>query len=173
MAGAGFSDASRKVTRSQLVIAVSEAVRFALLLYLTAMLGRELDVATLGFVTFVPSIYLVVHVLLDLGTGALIARESARHPERERPLLEAALAARGAGGAAIGLVIAAIALAESDPSRRAWLLVTAASLPALAPAVLGAAFRVRQDQLAPAILGIATILLMIGATLVGLRRQAS
>jgi O-antigen/teichoic acid export membrane protein len=166
-----FPDASRKVTRSQLVIAASEAVRFALLLCLTAILGRALDEAAFGFVTLVPSIYLVAHVVLDLGTGALIARESARHPERERPLLEASLFVRAIAGAALGVVVVAFALHETDPVRRFWLFATAVTLPALAPAVLGSAFRVRQDLLAPAVLTIGTILLMIAATLFGLHRH--
>jgi O-antigen/teichoic acid export membrane protein len=169
MTAPGFSDASRKVTRSQLVIAATEAIRFALLLFLTSTLGRNLAPDDFGFVTLVPTIYLFAHTVLDLGTGALIARESVRRPERERPLLEAALAARSLGGGVIGLVVAAFALAEPDPARRVWLVVTALTLPALAPAVIGAAFRIRQDQAGPAALSLVTIGLMIAAVLLGLR----
>jgi O-antigen/teichoic acid export membrane protein len=173
MTGPGFSDASRKVTRSQLVIAATEAIRFALLVYLTSTLGRNLQPAEFGFVTLVPTIYLLAHVVLDLGTGALIARESVRRPERERPLLEAALCVRAAAGGVIGLVVAALAFAEPDPDRRLWLFITALTLPALAPAVLGAAFRIRQDQTGPAVLSLVTIGLMIGAMLLGLRANLS
>jgi O-antigen/teichoic acid export membrane protein len=173
MTGEGFPDASRRVVTSQLVIAAAEAIRFGLLLYLTAVLGRELSPADFGFVTLVPAIYLVAHVVLDLGTGALISRESVRSPGRERPLLEAALFVRGIAGGALGLAVAAFALGEPDGVRRLWLFVTAASLPALAPAVIGSVFRIRQDQVAPAIISIATILIMIGVTQLGIRRGAS
>lgn len=169
MTAPDFSDASRKVTRSQVVIAATEAIRFALLLYFTSTLGRSLSPADFGFVTLVPTIYLFAHVVLDLGTGALIARESVRRPERERPLLEAALFVRAATGGVMGLVVAGLALAEPDPGRRLWLGLTALTLPALAPAVLGAAFRIRQDQTGPAVLSLVTVGLMIAAMLVGLR----
>jgi O-antigen/teichoic acid export membrane protein len=173
MPGAGFSGAARRVVRSQLVIGATEVVRFALLLYLTSLLGRELSPADFGFVTLVPAIYLVGHVVLDLGTGALIARETSRDPARERPLLEAALCARGIAGGILGVVVAAFAAAEPDADRGFWLFVTALSLPALAPAVIGSAFRVRQDQAAPAVISIVTILLMLAATLAGMRRGVS
>src|SRR5436190_5115199 len=166
MRRAGFSEARRKVVGGQVVIAASEALRFALLLFLTRTLGRHLDPADFGFVNLVPAIYGIAHVVLDLGAGALIARESVRRPERERPLIEAALFARGLIGAVLGVVVAGFAWAEPDPARRLWLFVTALSLPALAPMVIGSAFRVRQDQVAPALLSIGTIAVMIGATVV-------
>jgi O-antigen/teichoic acid export membrane protein len=166
MTGAGIPEARRQVLGGQVVIAVSEAIRFALLLWLTRLLQRHLSIEDFGFVTIVPAIYLVAHTLLDLGTGALVAREAARRPERERPLLEAAVAVRGIGGGLLGLLVAAFALAEPDPGRRTWLFVTALTLPALAPAVLGAAFRVRQDQVSPAAISIVTIALMLAVTMI-------
>lgn len=154
-----------RVTRSQATAVVRETVRFALGIWLTGVLGRGLDDAGFGFVAFVGTIYALAQLALDLGSGALIAREIAKEPARERPLLEAALAWRGAIGLVAGLVVAGVAAAEDDPERRQWLLIVAASLPLLAPNVLGVAFQVRQDLGPPSLLGVLLQAGMLGSAL--------
>jgi O-antigen/teichoic acid export membrane protein len=70
-------------------------------------------------------------------------------------------------------VVAGFALFEPDPARRCWLFVTALTLPALAPAVIGSAFRIRQDQLPLAVISTVSILAMLAVTVVGLDRGAA
>lgn len=154
-----------RVTRSQATTAAREALRFALGMALTGALGRKLDAADFGFVSFVGTIYALAQLALDLGSGALLAREIARDPSRERPLLEAATAWRFVLGLGAGAIVAVIAALESDPSRRFWLFVTAASLPLLAPGVSGIVFLVRQDLGPPSLLGVLLQAGMLGGAL--------
>ena len=154
-----------RVTRSQATTAAREALRFALGMALTAALGRRLNPGDFGFVTFVGTIYALAHLALDLGSGALLAREIVRDPSRERPLLEAATAWRFVLGIIAGLIVAGLACFEPDPERRFWLWVTAASLPLLAPGVSGIVFLVRQDLGPPSVIGVLLQAGMLGGAL--------
>ena len=147
---------SGSVLRSQTVLSAGHTARLGLAFGLIVLLGRILEPSDLGFYTLVGTLFFLAHVALDSGTGALAAREIARDPERERPLVEGLLGWRRLVGSCMAVVLAGAAVFEHDPGRRLVLFGTAAAFLLLAPGGLQVVFQVRQVQGGPALLGIAT-----------------
>jgi O-antigen/teichoic acid export membrane protein len=85
-------------------------VRLLLAFGITAVVGRATDPDAFGFFTLVGTIFLLAHYLFDLGTAGVVVREIARHPDRERRLLEAMMGWRRLSGSADGVGCADAAL---------------------------------------------------------------
>ena len=121
-------------------------VRLLLAFAITAVVGRAIDPDAFGFFTLVGTIFLLAHYLFDLGTGAVVVREIARRPDRERGLLEAMMGWRRLCGSALAAPLLVWALLQTDPQRRIVLLVCAVALPLMASGALTPLFVVRQRQ---------------------------
>jgi O-antigen/teichoic acid export membrane protein len=83
-----------------------------LTILLTATLARTLGASDFGLLYLLTSIATFAYVVVDWGHGAVIIRETARHPDRSGDLLGSALAVRTAGA----LLACAVAVATT------WLL---------------------------------------------------
>jgi O-antigen/teichoic acid export membrane protein len=123
-------------------------VRLLLAFGITAVVGRATDPDAFGFFTLVGTIFLLAHYLFDLGTAGVVVREIARHPDRERRLLEAMMGWRRLSGSALAAPLLVWALLEPHPQRRIVLLACAAALPLMASGALTPLFVVRQRQAA-------------------------
>jgi O-antigen/teichoic acid export membrane protein len=128
------------------ILLLSYAGRVILGVALTALLGRSLTPEAFGFFTLVSTIYLVAQTALDLGSGLIAVRDIGRDPARERPLLEGLMALRQVSGWLLALAVLALAILESDSSRRRVLIGTALSMPMLMPGALAPVFHIRQAQ---------------------------
>lgn len=133
------------VTRSQVVLLGGYLGRLVIALAVTAVVGRSGSDA-FAFFTLVGTMFYMVHLLFDLGTGSVVVREITRHPERERPLLEGMMGWRRLSGCVAAAVIFVWALSEEDQGRRIVLFCAAAALTVMAPGALSPAFLVRQVQ---------------------------
>jgi O-antigen/teichoic acid export membrane protein len=136
------------VTRSQVVLMVGYGVRLLLAFGITAVVGRATDPDAFGFFALVGTIFLLAHYLFDVGTAGVVVREIARHPDRERRLLEAMMGWRRLSGSALAAPLLVWALLEPHPQRRIVLLACAAALPLMASGALTPLFVVRQRQAA-------------------------
>lgn len=130
---------------------------------ITACLGRFLDADAFGFYTFTATLLLLGHVLMDLGTGAVAAREIARDRDRERTILEGVLGWRRLTGGVAAAIVIVLALLEPDGVRRCVLIVAALVLYVLAAGVFSVVLQVRQAQGMMQALGVsAQTLVLIG-----------
>lgn len=139
--------------RTQAFLAFAYAVRMAVGLLVTSLLGRNLSTADFGFFAFVGSLVSVGTIILDLGTKSMSVREIAQRPERERPLLEGVIAWRFVVGFLILLAMGGLALCEPESGRRAVLLGTGLVIFLAAPASLQVLFQLRQSQGLPVLYG--------------------
>ena len=136
------------VTRSQVVLLVGYLGRLAIALAITAVVGR-LGSDSFAFFTLVGTVFYMVHLLFDLGTGSVVVREITRYPDRERSLLEGMMGWRRLSGCVAAAGIFVWALSVEDQGRRIVLLCAAAVLTVMAPGALSPAFLVRQVQGGP------------------------
>jgi O-antigen/teichoic acid export membrane protein len=134
------------VTRSQVVLMVGYGVRLLLAFGITAVVGRATDPDAFGFFALVCTIFLLAHYLFDVGTAGVVVREIARHPDRERRLLEAMMGWRRLSGSALAAPLVVWALLEPHPQRRIVLVACAAALTLMASGALTPLFVVRQRQ---------------------------
>ena len=151
-----------RVSRSQSWLIGAWVCRVLIGLGITACLGRFLDASAFGFYAFIGTLLLLGHVLIDLGTGAVAAREIARDPDRERPVLEGILGWRWlvATMGALGVVV--LGVSEPDGARRGILLAVAGVL-CLMPVGLGAVvMQVRQSQALMQTLGVVVQVAVLG-----------
>lgn len=138
--------------RSQRILGAAAAARLVLSLALTVLLGRMLPPADYGLFALVSAILVAGRDLLDLGTGNLAAREIAREPAREGPVLEALLGGRLLAAAALALLCLGAALLHADLAQRLVLCATAGVLFMMYLTALSPVFQLRQAQGAPALL---------------------
>ena len=136
------------VTRSQVILVGGYLWRLAIALAITAVVGR-LGSDSFAFFTLVGTVFYMVHLLFDLGTGSVVVREITRYPDRERSLLEGMMGWRRLSGCVAAAGIFVWALSVEDQGRRIVLLCVAAVLTVMAPGALSPAFLVRQVQGGP------------------------
>lgn len=144
------------VARSQALLLLSLAGRLGFGLGITAVLGRSLAPAGLGFVTLVGTIFSVAQSFLDLGMARVAVREIARDPSMERSLLGGLVAWRALCGAALALMLLGLAGLEAEGGRRtvlagAALVVLLSGLDAVRPAFV--ARQVMEGPVAVTLLG--------------------
>lgn len=150
---------TRRVAKTQGVLVLAYAARVLVAYGTTSVLGRTLDARDFGFYTLVGTIFFLAHLLLDLGTGSIAAREISKDPSKERPLLEALVTARLLLALLLALLVFLFAQTEDDPHRTRALMGAGLALFALAPGATSVLFIVRQAQGAPAAFGVINHLL--------------
>lgn len=159
--------------RSQAVLLGAVAGRLLISLIITVLLARILSPADYGFFAFVSAILIMAHDLVDLGTGNVAARESARDPGRERLILESLLGGRRIISSIMAIVCLAVALAHQDVQQRLMLCVVAAVLWSMYLSALTPVFQVRQAHGQPALLAVgAQLLLLLGCIVLFLFKAA-
>ncbi len=141
---------------NQDVLLATWLCRMVLATLLTMLLAWRLSVADFGFVTLTGTFLLVIHVLLDLGTGAVALREIARSPGDEHAILQRLVGLRFMLATGAALVLAGLALGEAEPLRRNVFLVMALGTPLFALAAGQVALQARLLPHVPAILGVVT-----------------
>jgi O-antigen/teichoic acid export membrane protein len=137
------------VSRSQAILLGGYLSRLTMGLGITAIVGRTLDPDEFAFFTLLATIFFLSHLLFDLGTGSVVAREIVRHPEREQPLLEGMMGWRRFSGRLLAVAMLCWAWVETDSLRRVVLAGAAVAMCCMAPGALVPAFVVRQAQGGP------------------------
>ena len=155
----------RTPTLAQAILLGGAAGQLGLALLITIYLARVLSPAAFGFFALVGTILALARKFLDLGLGNVAARDIARDPTRERPILEGMMAYRRAAGAALAIILAIFALTQKSATERSVLLAAAVVLLLTEPAALDPVFQVRQAQAGPALLNIGGGLLVLGGSL--------
>ena len=156
---------------AQAVLLGSAFAQLAIALLITIYLARELSPAAFGFFSLVGTIFILARKFLDLGLSNVAARETARDPKRERPILEGMMAYRRAAGVVLAIGLFIFAVVQKDESQRLVLLGVGIVLLFTEPAALDPVFQVRQAQGGPALLNILGGLLVLGGSIV-LKRLA-
>jgi O-antigen/teichoic acid export membrane protein len=139
---------------AQAVLLGSVFAQLAIALMVTIYLARELSPAAFGFFSLVGTIFILARKFLDLGLSNVAARETARDPERERPILEGMMAYRRAAGIGLAMALFLFAFVQQGEPERSVLLGTGIVLLFTEPAALDPVFQVRQAQEGPALLNI-------------------
>lgn len=150
---------------AQAVLLSSALGQLGLALVITIYLGRVLSPSAFGFFSLVGTIFIVARKILDLGLSNVAARDIARDPRRERPILEGMMAYRRAAGVVLALALCGFALTQKSEAERSVLLAAAAVLLFTEPAALDPVFQVRQAQGAPALLNLCGGLLILGGSI--------
>lgn len=159
--------------RSQIILLAASVGRLLLSLIITVFLARILSPADYGFFAFVSAILVMAHDLVDLGTGNVTAREVARNPGRERPILESLLGGRRFISGIMAAACLVLALAHRDISQRLMLSVVAVVLWSMYLSALTTVFQVRQNHDRPALLAVgAQLLLLLGSMVLFLFKAA-
>jgi O-antigen/teichoic acid export membrane protein len=151
---------------AQAVLLGSAAAQLTLALLITIYLARVLSPAAFGFFSLVGTIFILARKFLDLGMGNVASRDVARHPQRERPILEGMMAYRRVAGVGLALALLIFALLQKNAAERAVLLAVGAILLFTEPAALDPVFQVRQAQGGPALLNLIGGLLVLGGSVV-------
>ena len=138
------------VARSQALLVLSFAGRLGIGLGITAVVGRCLAPAGLGFVTLVGTIFSVAQSFLDLGMARVAVREIARDPSIERSLLGGLVAWRSLCGAVLALILLGLSGLETNGGRQAVLAGAAIVLSLSGLDALRPAFVARQGMEGPA-----------------------
>jgi O-antigen/teichoic acid export membrane protein len=167
------------MVRNVIHLGLGQVATTILTLLLNATMARTLSAADFGLLYLVTSIATFAYVVVDWGHGAVIIRETARHPDRSGDLLGSALAARSAAA----LLACAVAVATT------WLLgydvrtrvLTGALILGWLPQYLGLSFgwvfraheRMDRDAVLNVALKLATLIgsiacLALGGRLLGL-----
>lgn len=156
----------RSPSVAQAILLGGAAAQLGLSLLITIYLARILSPAAFGFFALVGAVLILARKFLDLGLGNVAARDIARDPARERPILEGMMAYRRAGGVLAMAVVAVFAVTQQGGAERAVLLGVAAVLLFTEPAALDPVFQVRQAQGGPALINIGGgLLVFVGALL--------
>jgi len=154
----------RSPNTAQAILLGSTAAQLGLALLITIYLSRVLSPAALGFFTLVGTIFILTRKFLDLGLGSVAARDIARDPLREQPILEGTMAYRRVAGLALALVVFTFALTQKESAER-WILLAAGVVILFnEPAALDPVFQVRQAQGGPALLTILGGLFVLAAS---------
>jgi len=151
-------------TVAQAILLATAAAQLGLALVITIYLARVLSPAAFGFFSLLGTIFILARKFLDLGLGSVAARDVARDPRRERPILEGMMAYRRAAGVVLALSVAVFAFMQEAGPERTVLLAAAIVLLFTEPAALDPVFQVRQAQGGPALLAVAGGLLVLGGS---------
>lgn len=154
---------TQSAARSQFVLLGGFAGGLIISLAVTVLLGTSLAPAEFGFYALIITLFGFGREAIDLGTSSTAAREIARDPSQERPLIEGLVVWRRLMGLLIALAITGLVVIEEDPIRRLVLAATAAAIAAMGPTAVQAAFQARQAHLGPALLHLATQTFMLAA----------
>ncbi len=154
----------RSPSDAQAILLSSAAAQLGLALLITIYLARALSPAAFGFFALIGTIFVLARNFLDLGLSNVAARDIARDPRRERPILEGMMAYRRGVGVVLALVLANFAVAQKGTTERSILLVVGAVFLFTEPAALDPVFQVRQAQAGPALLNLFGGLLVLGAS---------
>ncbi len=167
------------MARNFIHLGLGQVATTILTILLSATLARLLSPSDFGLLFLLTSIAIFVYVVVDWGHGAILIRETARHPERSGDLLGSALAVR----AATALIACPVAVAAT------WLLgydvrtrvLTGVLILGWLPQYLGMAFgwvfrayeRMDREALLNVVLKLATLIgsvacLALGGRLLGL-----
>jgi O-antigen/teichoic acid export membrane protein len=160
------SPARRSPNVAQAVLLGSTFAQLAIALLITIYLARELSPAAFGFFSLVGTIFILARKFLDLGLSNVVARETTRNPERERPILEGMMAYRRVAGIALAIALFIFAFVQKGETERWVLLGTGVILLFTEPAALDPVFQVRQAQAGPALLNVLGGLLVLGGSVV-------
>ena len=158
--------ARRSPNVAQAVLLGGTFLQLAIALLITIYLARELPPAAFGFFSLVGTIFILARKFLDLGLSNVVARETTRDPERERPILEGMMAYRRVAGVVLTVALFLFALVQKGEAERWVLLGTGIILLFTEPAALDPVFQVRQAQGGPALLNILGGLLVLGGSVV-------
>ena len=164
-AGASAPAFSRSPNVAQAILLASAAAQLALSLLITIYLARELSPAAFGFFSLVSTVFILARKFLDLGLGNVAARDIARDPERERPILEGMMAYRRVTGVLLALAMLGFAMTQRAGPERWVLFGVATVLLFTEPAALDPVFQVRQAQGGPALLNVFGGLVVLGGSL--------
>ena len=151
---------------AQAVLLGSAASQLCLALLTTIYLARALSPSAFGFFSLVGTVFILSRKFLDLGLGNVAARDIAREPQRERPILEGLMAYRRAAGVLLAAGLSIFAVLQNTGAERFILLGVALMMLCNGPAALDPVFQVRQAQLGPAILNLAGGLLVLAGSVV-------
>jgi O-antigen/teichoic acid export membrane protein len=147
------------------VLLGSAASQLGLALVTTIYLARVLSPSAFGFFSLVGTVFILSRKFLDLGLANVAARDIAREPQRERPILEGLMAYRRAAGVPLAAGLSIFALLQNGGAERFVLLGVALMLLCNEPAALDPVFQVRQAQLGPAILNLGGGVLVLAGSI--------
>ena len=156
--------AHRSPNVAQAVLLGGAAAQLGLSLLITIYLARALTPAAFGFFSLVGTTFILARKILDPGFSDVAARDIARQPQRERPILEGLMAYRRVVGLTLAMGLCLFALSQNSVVERNVLLAAAVVLLLTEPAALGPVFQVRQAQGGPALLNVAGGLLVLGGS---------
>jgi len=140
-----------RVTRSQVVSLSAFVGRLFVAMAITAVAGRALSPDDFGFFTLIGTCFVVVHLVIDLGTREAAGREIARDWGQERRVLEGLLGWRLLAALVVAGVIMTAAGWEPRSERRwIWWGMAATAL-VMAWSGLTVVFQVRQIVGRPAL----------------------
>ena len=156
---------SRRKHRSphvaQAVLLASALGQLGIALIITIFLARVLPPSAFGFFSLVGTIFILARKVLDLGLSNVAARDVAKDPRRERPILEGMMAYRRVAGLALAISLCIYAWMQHSQPERLVLALAAMVLLFTEPAALDPVFQVRQAQGGPALLNLAGGLLVL------------
>ncbi len=135
-----------------------------LALLITIYVARALAPGAFGFFALVGTVFALARKLLDLGLGNVAARDIARDPRRERPILEGMMGYRRFAGIGLALLLWMFALVQKSGPERSILFAAGIVLLFTEPAALDPVFQVRQAQAGPALLTLFGGLLVLGGS---------
>lgn len=162
------SSARERIRRSpnvaQTILLGSAVAQLGLALLITIYLARTLSPAAFGFFALIGTIFALARKFLDLGFSNVAARDIAREPGRERPILESMMAYRRAVGVVLAISLAVFAVLQKSTPERSILFAAALVLLFTEPAALDPVFQVRQAQGGPALLNLFGGLLVLGGS---------
>ena len=161
---AGVSGAHRSPNVAQATLLLGAVAQLGLSLLITIYLARVLSPAAFGFFSLVGTTFILARKILDPGFSDVAARDIARQPQRERPILEGLMAYRRVAGIAVAIAVCGFAFTQSDVVERNVLLAAAVVLLLTEPAALAPVFQLRQAQGGPALLNVVGGLLVLGGS---------
>jgi len=154
----------RSPSVAQAILLGGAAAQLGLALLITIYLARALSPAAFGFFALIGTIFALARKFLDLGLSNVAARDIAREPRRERPILEGMMAYRRVTGVLLAIALGVFAVVQKSTPERSILLAVALVLVFTEPAALDPVFQVRQAQAGPALLNVFGGLLVLGGS---------
>ncbi|HLX72994.1 MAG TPA: oligosaccharide flippase family protein [Verrucomicrobiae bacterium] len=165
-ARAGEMSSRRSPHGAQAVLLAGAIAQLGLALLVTIYLARVLSPASFGFFSLVSVIFVLTRKFLDLGLSNVAARDIARDPRRERPIVEGMMAYRRVAGVILALAVLAFSYTQEQRTDQWVLAGVAAVLLFTEPAALDPVFQVRQAQEGPVLINTCGgILLLAGSVL--------
>jgi O-antigen/teichoic acid export membrane protein len=162
----------RNVQLAQASLLIAAAGGMALSLAVTVLLGRRLQSGDFGFFALTSTVFLIARGLTDMGSGNVVARETAAGPGDERREIEALMGLRLVISLPLALACAGAALFQAPVSHAGVLAAAALAVPFTATSGLSVVFQLRQSQWAVALAVLGVQVLALGACAVLLGRGA-